>query len=135
MFHGRHSAHPKQPYGYPHRPTSQSLGQCCQTRDSNFHGNFISALATVHRNCLLQLWGDFLPQVELTLNLLQFSRSDPTKSANEEDKGKFDYNKLPLAPLGTKGLLYNDPEICACLAPNGTNACCVGPALNHYWCL
>jgi hypothetical protein len=35
---------------------------------SNEH--FISALTTVNRNCLLQLWDDFLPQVDLTLNLL-----------------------------------------------------------------
>jgi hypothetical protein len=32
--------------------------------------HFISALATVDRNCPLQLWDDFLSQVELTLNLL-----------------------------------------------------------------
>jgi hypothetical protein len=36
-----------------------------------FKKHFISALATVNRNCPLQLWDDFLPQVELTLNLLQ----------------------------------------------------------------
>jgi hypothetical protein len=36
--------------------------------------HLISALATVNRNCLLQLWDGFLPQVELTLNLLQFSQ-------------------------------------------------------------
>ncbi len=69
-----------------------------------FKEHFISALATVNKDCLLQLWDDFLPQVELTLNLLQFSRRDPTKSANEEVNGKFDYNKTPLAPVGTKGL-------------------------------
>jgi hypothetical protein len=71
--------------------------------------HFISALATVDRNCLLQLWDDFLPQVKLTLNLLRYSQPDPTKSANEEVNGKFDYNKTPLAPLGTKGLVYNYP--------------------------
>jgi hypothetical protein len=38
-----------------------------------FKEHFISALGTANRNCLLQLWDDFLPQVELTLNLLQFS--------------------------------------------------------------
>jgi hypothetical protein len=40
---------------------------------ATFKEHFISALATVDRNYLLQLWDDFLPQVELTLNLLQFS--------------------------------------------------------------
>ncbi len=66
-----------------------------------FKEHFISALARVDRGCLLQLWDDFLPQVELTLNLLQFSQQDPKKSANEEVNGKFDYNKTPVAQLGT----------------------------------
>ncbi len=94
---------------------------------ATFNKHFISALATVGRNCLLQLWDDFLPQVELTLNLLQFSQHDLTKSANKEVKGKFDYNKTPLAPLGTKGLVYNDPAIHASWAPHGTNAYYVCP--------
>ncbi len=70
-----------------------------------FKENFISALATVDRNCPLQLWDDFLPRVELTLNLLQFSQQDPTKFANKEVDNKFNYNKTPLAPLGTKRLV------------------------------
>jgi hypothetical protein len=45
---------------------------------ATFKERFISALTTVDRNCPLQLWDDFLPQVELTLNLLQFSQRDPT---------------------------------------------------------
>jgi hypothetical protein len=39
-----------------------------------FKEHFISALATVDKDCPLQLWGNFLPQVELTLNLLQVLR-------------------------------------------------------------
>jgi hypothetical protein len=73
--------------------------------------------------------------VELTLNLLQFSRLDPTKSANKEVNGKFDYNKTPLATLGTKGLVYNDPATRASWAPHSTNAYYIGPAFKHYWCL
>jgi len=34
--------------------------------------HFISALATVDKDCPLQLWDDFLPQAETTLNLLRF---------------------------------------------------------------
>jgi hypothetical protein len=78
---------------------------------ATFKEHFISALATVDKDYPLQLWDNFLPQVELTLNLIQFSRRDPTKSANEEVNGKFDYNKSPLAPLGIKGLVYDDPRV------------------------
>jgi hypothetical protein len=102
---------------------------------ATFKEHFISALATVDKDCPLQLWDEFLPQVELTLNLLRFSRRDPTKSANEEVNGKFDYNKTPLAPFGTKGLVYEDPANRASWAPHGTDAYYVGPAPKHYQCL
>ncbi len=36
--------------------------------------HFLAALATVDMLCPLQLWDEFLPQVELTLNLLRFSQ-------------------------------------------------------------
>jgi hypothetical protein len=115
----------------PHNHRSNTTK--CTT--STFKEYFISALATVNQNCPLQLWDDFLPQVELTLNLLQFSSWDPTKSASKEVDGKFDYNKTPLAPLGIRGLVYDDPAIPASWAPHGTNAYYVGLALKHYRCL
>jgi hypothetical protein len=46
---------------------------------ATFKEHFIAGLATVNRNCPLQLWD--LHQVELTLNLLCFSCCDPSKSA------------------------------------------------------
>jgi hypothetical protein len=80
-------------------------------------------------------WMIFFPQVELTLNLPQFSQWDHMKSANKEVNDKFDYNKTLLAPLGTKGLVYNDPATCASWGPHGTNAYYVGQALKYYQCL
>jgi hypothetical protein len=40
---------------------------------ATFKEHFIVGLATVNKNCPLQLWDDFLSQIELTLNLLNFS--------------------------------------------------------------
>ena len=40
---------------------------------ATFMEHFIAALATVDMHCPLQLWDEFLPQVELTLNMLRFS--------------------------------------------------------------
>ncbi len=74
-----------------------------------FKEHFVAALATVDNFCPLQLWDEFLPQVELTLNLICFSCCNPLISANHELYGPFDFNKTPLAPLGTKALVYNDP--------------------------
>ena len=101
----------------------------------NFKEHFITALATVDMHCPLQLWDEFLPQVELTLNMLRFSRRNPNKSANQEVYGNFDFNKTPLAPLGTKALVYDDPAARASWAPHATDGYYVGPASNHYRCL
>ncbi len=40
---------------------------------ATFKEHFIAALATMDTHCPLQLWDEFLPQVELTLNMLRFS--------------------------------------------------------------
>ncbi len=40
---------------------------------TTFKEHFIGALATVDMYCPLQLWDEFLPQVELSLNMLRFS--------------------------------------------------------------
>jgi hypothetical protein len=69
---------------------------------ATFKEHFITGLATVDRNCPLQLWDKFLHQVELTLNLLRFSCHDPSKFANEEVNGPYDFNKTPIVPISTK---------------------------------
>ena len=102
---------------------------------ATFKEHFIAALATVDMHCPLQLWDEFLQQVELTLNMLRFSRRNPNKSANQEVYGNFDFNKTPLAPIGTKALVYDDPAARASWAPHATDGYYVGPASNHYRCL
>jgi hypothetical protein len=102
---------------------------------ATFKEHFVAALATVDMLCLLQLWDKFLPQVKLTLNLLWFSHRNPRVSANQELYGPFDFNKTPLAPFGTKALVYNDPATRASWAPHATDGFYVGLANNHYRCL
>jgi hypothetical protein len=60
---------------------------------STFKEHFVAALATVNMLCPLQFWDEFLPQVELTINLLRFSRRNPLISANHKLYGPFDFNK------------------------------------------
>jgi hypothetical protein len=102
---------------------------------STFKEHFVAALATVNMLCPLQLWDEFLLQVELTLNLLCFSRRNNLISANHELYGPFDFNKTPLAPLGTKALVYNNPATQTSWAPHATDGFYVGPTIDHYQCL
>ncbi len=100
-----------------------------------FEEYFVANLATVDMRCPPQLWDEFLPQVKLTLNLLWFSRCILRVSANQELYGLFDFNKTPLAPLGTKALVYDNPATRASWVPHATDGFYVGPANNHYCCL
>ncbi len=89
----------------PHNHCVNAAKQAIKT----FKEHSVAALATVDNLCPLQLWDKFLPQVKLTLNLICFSHRNPLISANHELYGPFDFNKTPLAPLGTKALVYNNP--------------------------
>jgi hypothetical protein len=100
-----------------------------------FKEHFIAALATINMLCPLQLWDEFPLQVELTFNMLHFSRQNPKKSANQEVYGSFDFNKTPLAPLGTKALVYDNPGSQTSWAPHASDGFYIGPASNHYGCL
>jgi hypothetical protein len=88
---------------------------------ATFKEHSISALATVDMLCPLQLWDEFLPQVELTLNMLCFFWKNPKKSANQEVYSSFDFNKTPLAPLGNIALVYNDPGSPTFWVPHATD--------------
>jgi hypothetical protein len=100
-----------------------------------FKEHFVAGLATVNNLCPLQLRDEFLPQVELTLNLISFPCCNPLILANHELYGSFDFNKMPLAPLGTKALVYNNPVTRTSWAPHATDGFCVSPATDHYSCL
>ena len=99
-----------------------------------FKNHFLAGLATVDKAFPLQLWCYLLVQAEMTLNMLRTSRKDSTKSAYEELEGKFDYNKTPLAPPGTKALIYEAATRRASWAPHAVDGWYLGPAMKHYRC-
>ena len=50
--------------------------------------------------CPPYLWDQLLPQAEVTVNLLQQSNATPNVSAYAYLSGTFNYNKMPLDPMG-----------------------------------
>ena len=66
----------------------------------NFKAHFLSVRAGVADDFPPSLWDKLLPQTEITLNLLRQSNATPTISAYAHLNGPFDYNKMPLAPMG-----------------------------------
>ena len=79
-----------------HRRNAAEVAIC------NFKCHFLSILAGVADDFPLYLWDRLLPQAEITLNLLRQSNATPTVSAYAHLCGPFDYNKMPLAPMGSK---------------------------------
>jgi hypothetical protein len=65
-----------------------------------FKNHFKAIIKGVDDNFPMNLWDRLLPQAVFTLNLLQQSNIAPTVSAYQYIHGAFDYNKMPLAPMG-----------------------------------
>jgi hypothetical protein len=122
--------------------------QCCLqlVKPGNHHVNateraiqtyknrFIGTLGTTDVDFPIQLWDKLAPQVQYSINLLQCSRIDSTKSAYEILKGPYNWNQYPLAPLGTKAVIYEDADTRASWAPHGLDAWLLGPSKDHYCC-
>jgi hypothetical protein len=58
----------------------------------------------------MRLWDKLLPQTILTLNLFRQSNVAPTVSAWQYVYQPFDYNKMPLAPMGCAVQIHKSNE-------------------------
>ena len=103
---------------------------CIQT----FKNHFVSGLCTVNKLFPMQLWCELLQQAEISINLLRSSRKNPKLSVYALLEGEFNFNKTPLAPPGTKALVFSDSDTRTSWETHAKDAWYVGPALNHYWC-
>eukprot|EP00804_Cyclotella_cryptica_P009770 CCRYP_013223-RA/>CCRYP_013223-RA protein AED:0.41 eAED:0.41 QI:0/0/0/1/0/0/4/0/726 len=98
-----------------------------------YKNHFISGLCTTDSEWPLQLWDNLTEQALITLNLPRTSRLDPTKSAYHQLHGhKYDWNTHPLAPPGTKAIVYESPHGRASWGSRGLDACYCGPSFDHY---
>ena len=75
-----------------------------------FKSHFKAIIAGVADNFPMNLWDRLLPQAVLTLNLLRQSNVAPTVSAYQYVNGVFDYNKMPLAPMGCAVQIHENSE-------------------------
>jgi hypothetical protein len=81
-------------------PADQHRCNAAERAIETFKGYFISVLAGVSTDFPIHQWDELLPQTILTLNLLRQSNVAPNELAYAYHHGNFDYNRMPLAPMG-----------------------------------
>ena len=76
-----------------------------------------------------------LPQAQMTLNMLRASNMNKQMSAHETIFGKYDFNKTPIAPPGTKSIIYVTSNLRKTFDPRGKLCWYIVPSLQHYRCM
>ena len=100
----------------------------------NFKAHFISILAGTDPSFPANLWDRLLPQAELTFNLLRQSNMAPKVSAHAHLFGPFDFNRMPLAPLGCAVYVHVPPEARRTWGVKTRPGWYVGFSPDHYRC-
>jgi hypothetical protein len=101
---------------------------------STWKDHFVAGLSSTDPAFPLHLWCRLIQHATTTLNLLRPSRINPKLSAEAQLNGAFDYNRTPLAPPGTKVLVYENPGVRRTWAPHGVDGWYLGGAPEHYRC-
>ncbi|KAL7425608.1 hypothetical protein ACHAXH_000191, partial [Discostella pseudostelligera] len=124
-----HSRHCDIQFVEPHNHRVNAAKRAIQT----FKNHFISGLCITDKQFPFHLWSHLGLQAEITCNLLRRSRIDPTISAYHQLHNKpYDWNFNPLAPPGTRAIIYNPPQLRTSWGPRGIDAWYCGPSLDHY---
>jgi hypothetical protein len=88
-----------------HRHNAAEVAILC-----NFKAHFLSVLAGVANNFPPNLWDWLLPQTEITINLIQQSNAIPNILAYAHLSRPFNYNKMPLAPMGGEAQVHEKTD-------------------------
>ena len=113
-------------------PVGQHRRNKAERAIRTFKNHFIASLAGIDKECPMELWPDFLDQIELTINL--FRSASVGISAWSALHGPIDFNRTPIAPLGVKVVAHVPAERRASWAQHGDVGFYVDRALDHYRC-
>ena len=99
-----------------------------------FKGHFISVLAGIADDFPIREWDELLPQTILTLNLMRQSNVAPNISAYAYHHGSFDYNRMPLAPMGCGVQFHIKPNRRRTLGEHSMDGWYLQTSPEHYRC-
>jgi hypothetical protein len=106
--------------------------QCSQGGHTQLQSHFLSVLAGVADNFLPSLWDRLLPQTKITINLIQKSNATPKVLAYAHLSGPFDYNKMPLAPMGSEAQVHEETDKCSTWAFHSVDGWYLFTSPKHY---
>ena len=86
----------------PHNHRTLDAERAIQT----YKDHFIAGLCSTDTKFPLNQWDRLIDQANLTLNLLQMSQINNSLSAYAQLHGMYDYNKTPIAPPGTRAIIF-----------------------------
>ena len=101
---------------------------------ATFKGHFISILAGVSDDFPIREWDELIPQAVLTLNLLRQSHVAPNISAYAYHHGSFDYNRMPLAPMGCAVQFHIKPSRRRTWGEHSMDGWYIKTSPEHYRC-
>ena len=97
-----------------------------------FKDLFIDGLCSTEPKYPSQKWDRLHPQTTMTLNMLRTPRTKPKLSAYIAIFGMYDFNRHPLAPPGTKLIVYKNTDNHWSWSPHVMYGCYIGPSMEHY---
>ena len=99
-----------------------------------YTGHFIATMAGVSDDFPIHQWHELVPQVVLTLNLLRQSHVAPNISAYAYHHGTFDYNRMPLAPMGCAVQFHIKPNRRKTWGEHSSDGWYLTTSKDHYRC-
>ena len=90
----------------PHRHRTNHAKKAIRT----FKKHLIASIYSYNPSFPMHLWDRNIPQATMTLNLLRPLHINPRLSAKAQLNGPFNFNATPLAPPGTKFLVYETSD-------------------------
>ena len=90
----------------PHTHRRNAAERAIQT----WKNHLLAGLSTCDPDFPPTEWDLLLPQCDATLNLLRASRRQPKLSSYACLNGAYDFNRMPLAPPGTKVVIHETPD-------------------------
>ena len=113
-------------------PKGQHRRNIAEKAIQTWKATAIGVFSGMDPKCPLYLWDLMLPQIDMQVNLQRQSNTTPKISAHAHLYGQHDFNRHPLAPLGTECHIYVPPGQRKTWGVKSKKAFYVGTSMEHY---